>query len=338
VRIKELDIARGFTVFIMAAVHAVLIYSTTDVHTSWLGSILFFLAEGPGAPLFMALMGTSFVLSGKSSMKERLKRALVLLFLAYVLNFFKFIIPLAAGAIPPQLLQDFGIPGGSEGAWQLFLLGDILQLAAISLVVLSLLERLPNYHYWAMLLAVIVLVVSPFLWNIHSKQPVLNYIFDLLWGYNARVYFPVFPWLVYPLAGMAAGYYLQTTEGFFVKARNVGILLMICGWAISTFDPALHWGDFYRTAQGGTLYYTGFIFLWLYVCHLAVKFIPPNRFFGLLTSLSRDITRIYLVQWVLVFWLIALIGYRQLGIAASLLCMAGITCLVMVIGLRRSNH
>jgi hypothetical protein len=224
VRIKELDIARGFTVFIMAAVHAVLIYSTTDVHTSWLGSILFFLAEGPGAPLFMALMGTSFVLSGKSSMKERLKRALVLLFLAYVLNFFKFIIPLAAGAIPPQLLQDFGIPGGSEGAWQLFLLGDILQLAAISLVVLSLLERLPNYHYWAMLLAVIVLVVSPFLWNIHSKQPVLNYIFDLLWGYNARVYFPVFPWLVYPLAGMAAGYYLQTTEGFFVKARNVGIL------------------------------------------------------------------------------------------------------------------
>lgn len=267
-----------------------------------------------------------------------MKRALVLLVLAYVLNFFKFIVPLAAGGIPPQLLEDFGIPAGQAGAWQLLLLGDILQLAAISLVVLALVQRLPYYHYWAIVLAAVVLLVSPFLWNIQSPQPVVNYLFDLLWGYNARVYFPVFPWLVYPLVGMAAGHYLLTASGFFVKARNAGIIMMAGGWAISAIDPARHWGDFYRTAQGGTLYHAGFVLFWLYICHLAVRFIPPNRFFTLLTMLSRNITRIYMVQWILVFWLIALIGYRQLGIVPSLICITGITWLVMMIGLRRSNH
>ncbi|MGB8193501.1 MAG: heparan-alpha-glucosaminide N-acetyltransferase domain-containing protein [Chitinophagaceae bacterium] len=332
-RIKEIDIARGFTVFIMAAVHAVLIYSTPEVHASWLGDILFFLAEGPGAPLFMMVMGISFVLSRKTSVSERLRRAALLLLLAYVLNFLKFLVPLAAGGIPQQLLADFGIPPGSAATWHFLLLGDILQLAAIALTVLTLLHCLRNYHYWAMAIAFIILIVTPFLWQVNSANPVLNYIFDLLWGFNSRVYFPAFPWLVYPLTGMAAGYYLQTSPGFFAKARNIGLLLIGTGLIISSFDPAWHWGDFYRTAQGGTLYYIGFVLLWLYLCHLAVKLLPDNSFFTLLTRLSRHITRIYLIQWVLVFWLIGLIGYRQLNIIASLVCIVLITSLVILIGL-----
>jgi hypothetical protein len=294
---------------------------------------LFFLAEGPGAPLFMAVMGISFVLSGKTKMKDNLKRAAWLFALAYILNFLKFLVPLAAGTIPEQLLIDFGISSGPQGVLHLFLLGDILQLAAISLIILSLLHRLSHYHLWAMLLAFIILLAAPFVWQIHSSNAVLNYVFDLLWGYNSQVYFPVFPWLVYPLTGMAAGYYLKTSANFFIKARNAGLILIILGLGISSIDPLLHWGDFYRTGQGGTLYYTGFVLVWLYVCHLAVKWLPDNKFFNLLTTLSKHITRIYLIQWILIFWLIGLIGYRQLNVAASVVCILVVTSLVIFIGL-----
>jgi hypothetical protein len=281
----------------------------------------------------MAAMGISFVLSGKTGIRLNLQRAAILLLLAYLLNTLKFLLPMAAGAIPQQLLTDFGIAKGPAGAVQLFLLGDILQLAAISLVVLSLLYQLPNYHYWAMALAITILTATPFLWPVQSSVPLLNYFFSLGWGYNASVYFPVFPWLVYPLIGLAAAHYLQTTTNFFAKARNTGLVLMATGWAISTTDPSWHWGDFYRTAPGGTLYYAGFVLAWLYVCHLAVRWLPPNAFFDLLTALSKRITRVYMLQWVLIFWMIAPIGYRQLNLQASLVCITCMTCLVICVSL-----
>lgn len=58
-RNAALDVARGFIVFIMPAVHSVLLYSSPQVQSGWLGAILGFLAEGPGAQLFMLLMGLS---------------------------------------------------------------------------------------------------------------------------------------------------------------------------------------------------------------------------------------------------------------------------------------
>lgn len=258
---------------------------------------------------------------------------MILLALAYILNTLKFLVPVWTGTMPAQLLSDFGIPAGPEGTLHLFLLGDILQLAAIALIILALLQKLPNYHYWAMALALLITLTTPLLWSIQHTNPFINYLFSLGWGYNAQVFFPVFPWLVYPLTGMAAGHYLQTVPNFFPKAALAGCFLAATGWLISATDPAFHWGDFYRTAQGGTLYYTGFLLIWLYVCHLAVKFIPWNAFFQLLTRLSRHITRVYFVQWILIFWLIELIGYRQLDITASVICLIIMTCLVLIVSL-----
>ncbi|HEY0679429.1 MAG TPA: heparan-alpha-glucosaminide N-acetyltransferase domain-containing protein [Chitinophagaceae bacterium] len=335
-RIPEIDIARGFTVFIMAAIHALMIYSTPDVHVSWLGKIMFFLAEGPGAPLFMMMMGISFVLSGRTNTISNLKRAGLHFVLAYVLNFFKFLIPLAAGIIPAQLLSDFGIASGDKTVMHLFLLGDILQLAAISMLVLSLLIKIRNYQYWAMLLAIMIALSAPYLWEIHSSNTLVDHFCNLLWGYNSKVYFPVFPWLVYPLVGVSAGYFLKlqlriTQPVFFIKARNVGIALVLTGLIIISFDPAFHWGDFYRTGQGGTIYYTGFVLLWLYGCHLAVKYLPQNYFFRLLTFLSKHITRVYLVQWILIFWLIGVIGYRSLDVMESVICITIVSGMVFSI-------
>ena len=64
-RIQSLDLARGFTVLFMPSVHVVMLYSQPQVQQSLLGDILAFIAEGPGAQLFMLLMGVSFTFSSR---------------------------------------------------------------------------------------------------------------------------------------------------------------------------------------------------------------------------------------------------------------------------------
>jgi hypothetical protein len=56
---------RGFTVLMIAPIHTVLVYSKLEVRESWLGYILGFIAEGPGAQLFMLLTGNTFSVARK---------------------------------------------------------------------------------------------------------------------------------------------------------------------------------------------------------------------------------------------------------------------------------
>ncbi|HUX84898.1 MAG TPA: heparan-alpha-glucosaminide N-acetyltransferase domain-containing protein, partial [Chitinophagaceae bacterium] len=108
-RIREIDFARGFTVLIMAPVHTVLVFGDIAVRQGTLGKILAFLAEGPGAPLFMMLMGISFTFSTHNKVLPSFRRALQLLILAYLLNALKFLVPWFMGWISPRMLSDFGL-------------------------------------------------------------------------------------------------------------------------------------------------------------------------------------------------------------------------------------
>jgi len=40
----------------------------------------------------------------------------------------------------------------------------------------------------------------------------VDYILTLLGGHPPYVYFPVFPWIIYPLTGLSLGYYLKKFE------------------------------------------------------------------------------------------------------------------------------
>lgn len=332
-RIREIDLARGFTVFIMAPVHAVLIYSTAGVHRSAIGVVLACLAEGPGAPLFMTLMGISFVLSSRNSLAQSADRAWRLMLLAYLLNTLKFIVPLFLGLIPVKLLTDYGIASGSRGYIQLFGLGDILQLAAISLVVLAMVYRLPHYPFWAMLLAGMIALVAPWLWKIHNLPGLWGYPGTLLWGNAPLEFFPLFPWLVFPLAGLFLGYFLKKGHRVFHTLLFAGGLLLIGGICIKSFSGLPGSLDFYRMDTADTTIHLGIVGIWLYLCHICIKHIHPNRVLDGLSYLSRHITRIYMIQWVVVFWLLGCIGYATLGIPGSLVCIGLINVPVLAVSL-----
>ena len=66
-RITSLDLARGFTVLMIAPIHTVMLFSRLSVRDTLLGKFLAFVAEWHGAQIFMTVMGISFVIFKKSN-------------------------------------------------------------------------------------------------------------------------------------------------------------------------------------------------------------------------------------------------------------------------------
>jgi len=318
-RIRSLDLARGFTVLFITPVHVMLLYSQPHVQASPLGKLLAFIAEGPGAQLFMMLMGISFSLSSKQTSASVLKRTFILLVVAYALNVFKFVIPLALHIMPGGLQDYLQINNNFEGYIHVLFLGDILHFAALALIILFFVSRL--HPFYAVLTACIVCFLAPHFWDLHSNNFLINYFFDLTGGQEPHIFFPLFPWLVYPLLGLAIGKYLH-----FKNMLCIGVALIVLSFLFHSTDVS-----FYRTYPGGTIYHTGVVLVWLSGWDFVAKHISDNYFFKLLEYLSLHITKIYIIQWVLIMWILPVIGFQELNLVETFFCMNIFTGIVIFI-------
>lgn len=327
-RIISLDLAKGFTVFIMPAVHVLLLYGNPSTHSSLTGKLLAFLAEGPGAPLFMLLMGSSFVLSSRISKRTILQRALILFIAAYLLNFFKFVVPLVAGTLPANLLQELGLANDPSAALFFFLIGDILHFAAISLPIMLLVYQLKHYAYWCVIIAIAIMLLSPYVWDVKTEFVFVNQLFSLFGGHPPAVFFPVFPWIVYPLAGLSLGYFLKhyPTTIVLKKAGVIGTALVIFSIGL----PADTGSTFYRTKYADTLFHLGFVLVWMTGIQWLSQRFKVNYFSKLLIFCSKQITLIYITQWVVIFWCLTFTGYQQLDLSTASCWMLGITLFTLL--------
>jgi Heparan-alpha-glucosaminide N-acetyltransferase, catalytic len=326
-RIKSLDLARGFTVLCIPAVHTVLLYAKHSVYQTVFGHLLRFIAEGPGAQLFMVYMGISITLSAKLNWERVAQKSLLLLVAGYGLNLLKFVIPLKLGMLPAGLQADLGVLGACDAAGRLLLLGDILTFAAIALPITFLIYQLPRYSGFALSGAILVALLSPYGWDHHSCSSICQYVFNLMGGQPPVVFFPLFPWLVYPLFGLSIGYLLQLqmpqTVDFFAL---LGLFFVFIGIVLARFEPVST--SFYRTQPADTAYHLGVVLLTLWIWHQLDRYVRPNYLFRVLQYCSQDITAIYLIQWPLIFWCLPIFGYQQLGYGATVLTamlMTGLT-------------
>lgn len=334
-RIKSLDLARGFTVLMIAPVHTILLYSQPGIYNTFLVKYLAFIAEGPGAQLFMLLMGIYFSFQKPSGFPPVVKRSALLLMAGYTLNIVKFIIPMRLGLLPAGLQSELQVENNAGDILHLLLLGDILHFAAPALIVLFFVKRIKQYQYWALLLAMIICFVSPFCWDIHSSNPFINYLLQLAGGQPPRVFFPLLPWLVYPLMGLSIGYWLQQYGSkTFSWLRNFGVAFIVYGWLLKTFLIKEESVSFYRTLPADTFKHIGIVLITLHVWEWLGTHVTENYFFRLLAYMSQHITQIYFIQWLLIMWLLPVFGYQQLEYESSLAASAFTTFITIAVSVR----
>lgn len=314
-RIKSLDLARGLAVFFMILVHVLENYGRDEVYNTITGRIVEFLGGAPAAPVFMFLMGLFLVHPPDKGFKINVIRGLKIMALGYLLSFLRYTFPEALG------ITHYG--GGFDlfsFVWEV----DILQFAGIAMILLAFIRHfLPWPRTW-FLLAVLIAVSSPLLWGISSGVSVADWFLDLLWGSYEEVWFPIFPWLSFPLLGMAFRHFIDLEDGRIKADRRIlalGSAALIVGSMICYMDPGYHIGDYYRSGPGGIVWMSGFVVVWIFLCELAVRKIPDNRVFRLLYDWSKHVTVVYFVQWMIIGWGVAIFPYMEQSITTTVLLM-----------------
>ncbi len=332
-RIISIDLARGFTVLMIAPIHTVMIFSKLSVRETLLGNFLAFVAEWHGAQIFMTLMGMSFALSINQTMESVVKKAGLLMVFAYALNIIKFVIPYFFGWLPVPLLEQLLVDPGIHGYIRLFEVGDILHFAAIAFLVMGMVCRFSEYGRVAAWMAVAICFAGPWLWDASSDNGFANYALQILGGQPPRVYFPLLPWLVYPLLGLCLGKMLQKAQNQdsnqtsdpnqkpwlgFDSFWIAGITLMFFSFILKYILRDDNFSSFYRTKPIDTLLHVGFIFIALSCWHWISHYVKQNALFKLFSYASGRITQIYIIQWILICWLLPFISYQQSGLIGSL--------------------
>jgi uncharacterized membrane protein len=323
-RIDTFDLARGLAILFMMLVHVLDFYGQRDIRTSFFGEVITFLGSPPAAPVFMFIMGLFIAFSSRLDIATGLKRAAWLFVIGYILNLVRGSLPLwlslKMGLVDYAVLEAGGISPLSE-----LLIVDILQFAGLAFAICVLFKHyLSHPKYW-LATGVMVILISPALWDISSGWLVFDEILKLLWGNKGQgAMFPLFPWLAYPLFGMAFGYWFKQAkchDRFFRQTAWLGLILLIIGTVLTLTNVDFHYAYFLRSGPGATIWITGFVLVWLWLCRLVIDKMAANRGFNLLFFWSKNVTAIYILQWIIIGWGLMLVGVQQLNFIETLLAM-----------------
>jgi hypothetical protein len=326
-RILTFDLARGIMVFLFPSVHVLMLYGNREVQQSLPGYILVFIAECTGAQLSMLLMGILF----SFSKRPRLKRGLHLIVLGYALNFCTCILLLGLNLLPDQFLHDHGQYDKSASISFFLFAGNIFHFAGIAWIILYFIFHLRYYPYRALYFSVAILFLSPMFWDIHTSISLFDYFFTLMGGHPPDIYFPLIPWLIFPLTGLTLGYFIKKKPTTIAVVGWVGCALILISFIFPSTIDNNEWLAFYRTKLPDTIFHLGFVFLWLALFRWINSKIPFNRLFQFFTFCSRNITVIFVIQEILIAGCLPLAGYQTNPLQSTLCWMAALTVITILI-------
>jgi len=265
------------------------------------------------------LMGVSLMLSRKVTMQAIIFRGFVLLGLGYMMNALKFLVPiLVFKTMPENFIGAYGwnSPLSFEQLRYLLLTGDVLQLAGFSLLLLAFVRQFVKNKYILLVIAAVIAFSAKELSGFRLGISGVDYVFDLLWGDQYNVYFPVFPWISCILVGMFFGQlYVESDKNEALMYRRMlqySLVMIPVGIALCVYDFKYHFGDFFHTGAGGIIYLAGFNLPILWLMNKLVHKYDCPRFYAFMRYSSQRVTSLYITQWVLVCWGMGIVGYSTL--------------------------
>ena len=308
-RNRTADLLKGLAVIFMIQVHLVELFATADIYVSWIGKISLFLGGPPAAPVFMVVMGYYFAMS-KRTMKGGVIRGLKLILLGFLLN------------VGLNLHLFIKIVNGSivTSPWPYLFGVDILFLAGLSLIILSIVKHYFKLKLWPyVILLAFVFIVQIF--DSSARQTgVLAYfkayfMGDSIWW----SYFPLIPWLAYPTAGFI--FYIIKNQ-VDVSYKNYRSYLMLFSGIITIIFISY---GINISAELSEYYHHGILFFLYTSCFLIFYAIGVEMITHMegtwlskwIEWLGIHVTAVYVIQWLLIGNIATAIyktqGYGQLA-------------------------
>lgn len=284
------DVLKGIAVLLMMQVHVTALFLRQSLQSSYWGEWSWFFGGVPAAPLFMLIMGF-FVAKSTHSSGYHIRRGLRLIVLGLLLNVLMNI----------NLLIHIAFYGWLVSPWAYIFGVDILPLAGMGVILLTLLHKLFKNQGWLYLvLAGIIAFASPYMTSIVSDSSWLKYVEAFLWGDEYWGYFSLFPWLSWPLAGFAVAKMPPRVYRF---VRVYGwILIFPLGWYFAeVFQMSHHIYQYYH--HGLVLFFWGmsFYIVLFSLGSFLIQILPSLNVVCMsrVAWLGRHVTAIYIVQWII---------------------------------------
>lgn len=309
-RQKELDLAKCGAILCLALIHCVIECTPEEQLVSGIPYLFDTVIGGPlSATVFMFAMGVGAVYQDSQSTRDGVLRGLRIMLISYMLNICRFLIPYLIG---------YGITGDTEKyidpLLYKVLCNDILLFAGMALVLIVLFRKIKLKDWQMAAIAFAASAAGTMLNGVDVNNALGNIFLGYLIGTEDAAgmvmsYFPLLNWLVFPVSGYIFGKRLLR-----LKDKNLfyGILSVICV-PVATIYYAV--GIVYERGmfgEGQNCYYhlqfsdaVGAILSTLGVlglCHFLIRHLP-ERVSSLSQKISRNITSIYCIHWVLVVYI-----------------------------------
>jgi len=322
-RVRAFDLARGLAIVFMIGVHVLWHWGAPDTWTSPIGQVISFLGGPTAAPVFMFLMGASLAFSSRSSFGSLAVRGLWLLWLGYLLNVLRGVIPaylgLSTGVVTADQIAPFTLP------W-LATTVDVHHMAGLSLIGIATLRLVARPGWVWLALAAIVVLTGPFVRGLEFGTPFLDGPLTPVLGGAPNVYYAVVPWIAFPLLGAVFGVVMAraTEAAGRIRVFRLGAVLGVglCALGIALFvvePPSFDVGTYWRMPPSYFVGITGIVLVWLWVCDVVVRHVRANRVFTFLYGWSASVIAIYFTHWLVVGWGVGIFGFRSQPLAGALL-------------------
>lgn len=339
----EVDCIKFFAIFFMICVHIYEMLGKYDfyhtmpdgVFRNWME-----FAGGPlAAPVFMFSMGIGMVYTRHKTYKEFLKRGLKLLIIGYTLNFFR-----------ETLLEILGITIlGLDYSFDQLVNGwlniDILEFAGIAFLTVGLMKKFKIRTEVMLVISIILQAIG--IWALRLSLPfaIVRDLLGLFIPTDPVVCFPLTLWLIYPVSGIAFGEILQRTEN---KGKLYGKLLLIGVTGVSAMSSiiwftgndvrmmyALIDDTYYHQNLISSIWTVSVVFIALSLDYFLLRKLDNTVVRKLVEYCSMRINKIYIVQWLLIAYLVAIVTALEIEgrLSAGGIILVGMTVSFVAIGI-----
>ncbi|MBD5139790.1 MAG: acyltransferase [Ruminococcus sp.] len=336
-RQPELDLAKAVLIFCLALVHCVIECTPEEQLAHGLPFFFDSVIGGPlGAPMFMFAMGFGMVYTKRHEPGDYVRRGIRIGITGYVLNLCRFLVPFLAGYLLTGDIEKYIKPLPYR-----VLGNDMLQFAALAMVMIALFVRLHLSNAAMLLICLGMSAVGTFLKGVDAGSPAGNIFLGYLIGTEdsaGAVFsdFPLLNWLIVPVSGYVFGgllLHVKNKDLFYGILSTAGIL--VC---MAYFPPAIRGGRgmfgegqncYYHIATTDVLVSIAAAVGILGIYHVIAPHLP-RRVLGCVTEISRNINAVYCIHWVFVMWITNVMFYilrgtQELPVPVTLLLGIGIS-------------
>ena len=291
-RNRTADFLKGVAVILMVQVHLIELFAKQQIFESDIGSILLFLGGPPAAPVFMAVMGY-FIAKGNSNISKSIIRGLKLigggLLLNFGLNFHLFIKIYNQTIVTSPWPYLFGV--------------DILFLAGLSIILLSLFKRIFKNNPFPYVIIIGLIFLTQLL-PYPKELGAISYFNALFYSNVWWSYFPVIPWLAYPLTGYVF-YLIEPQINNFIKSNNYKIIILSITSIFLIFSisygiiVAANLHLYYHHDAIYYLFVLNFMIFWSVLSSIITSLLS-NVITDFIEWMGKNVTVFYVIQWLII--------------------------------------